>query len=161
MVINGERRDSIVQPPDEEREERSLAEPESTTWPNGDRLISSEEKDGAKDQEPEGSTWPNGEQNDVKERKGDVSPDIPPLQRARSEGYVISGTYVEALYPSLRDIEAARITREAVLTSGVQFENIDYIAALRYLYLVGGKDHLCSIGLKNLVPNGWAKDQIS
>ena len=70
---------------------------------------------------------------------------------------MISGTDVESLYPSLRDIEAARITREAVLTSGVQFENIDYIAALRYLYLVGGKDHLCSIGLKNLVPKWLGK----
>ena len=41
VVINGERNNSIMQPPDEEREERSLAEPESTTWPNGDLIESS------------------------------------------------------------------------------------------------------------------------
>ena len=54
----------------------------------------------------------------------------------------MSGTDVEALFPSLRDIESARVVREAVMKSNVSIETFDCEAALKYLYIVGGPAHL-------------------
>ena len=65
---------------------------------------------------------------------------------------VISGTDVEALFPSLRDIESARIVREAVVKSKADISNFDCNAALKYLFIVGGPAHLRECGLSNVAP---------
>ena len=65
---------------------------------------------------------------------------------------MISGTDVEALFPSLRDVESARIVREAVIKSEADIENFDCNAALKYLYIVGGPAHLKEIGLGKISP---------
>ena len=39
---------------------------------------------------------------------------------------VITGAGVEGLYPSLSDIEVAQICFEAIMNSGIKFENIDF-----------------------------------
>ena len=62
------------------------------------------------------------------------------------------GTDVEALFPSLTDIEAARITREAVMRSRAEFKNTDIELALRYLVITGGQSHLRESGLGKLMP---------
>ena len=61
--------------------------------------------------------------------------------------YSIIGTDVKALFPSLKDVECARIARQAVMESDVHFENIDYIRAIRYLKIVGGIDYMKEVGL--------------
>ena len=52
--------------------------------------------------------------------------------KSDSNNIAIVGTYVESLFPSLRDIEVARIARQAVEGSGVEFGYIDYDCALKY-----------------------------
>ena len=62
------------------------------------------------------------------------------------------GTDVEALFPSLTDIEAARITRDAVMRFRAEFKNVDIELALRYLVITGGQSHLRESGLGKLMP---------
>ena len=64
----------------------------------------------------------------------------PPLQMERTSGLSVVGTDVEALFPSLPDIESAKVVRCAVKESNIIFNNVDYNRALVYLRLVGGKD---------------------
>ena len=78
--------------------------------------------------------------------------DIPPMQASRKERYTIVGNDVEALYPSLLDIESARITRQAVLMADLQIDNFDYELGLKYLLVTGGKSHLEEIGLGKVAP---------
>ena len=47
---------------------------------------------------------------------------------------------MKALFLSLRDIESARIARQAIMESGMMFQNVDYKKALRYLQVTGGKE---------------------
>ena len=68
------------------------------------------------------------------------------------EDYTIVGNDVEALFPSLTDIDSARIAREAVVNSDLKFENVDVSAALKYLKLCGGEDHVREIGLGKVAP---------
>ena len=70
---------------------------------------------------------PTSERNNVK------------LQCERMDGYTIVGNDVEALFPSLLDVESARITREAVMASELEIENMDFETALKYLVVAGGK----------------------
>ena len=79
-------------------------------------------------------------------------PEIPPMQSNSLSNYAVVGTDVEALFPSLMDIEAARITREAVMRSNTEFKNVDLELALRYLVVTGGQSHLRESGLSRLVP---------
>ena len=76
----------------------------------------------------------------------------PLLQKPGKEAYVIAGADVEALFPSLADVESARIAAEAVMESPATFENVDYRMALRYLFIVGGKSHLNEYGLGRFSP---------
>ena len=57
----------------------------------------------------------------LKERKTE----LPPLQSSDPSEYTIVGNDVKALFPSLTDIEVARITREAIEDSDLRFENVD------------------------------------
>ena len=66
---------------------------------------------------------------------------------------VISGTDVEALFPSLRDVESAKVVREAVLKSDIRIENFDWKTAIKYLYIVGGPTHVKECGLERIAPS--------
>ena len=83
-----------------------------------------------------------------KNNKTDLK-DAPPVQE---EGFVVVGSDVEKLFPSLRPLDAARLTRLAVLQSDVKIDNIDPIMGLRYLYIVGGKELIERSGLIRLCP---------
>ena len=70
------------------------------------------------------------------------------------------GTDVKALFPSLKDVECARMVRYAMLESSIKFENVDYTKALRYLRIVGGKDYMVDNGMGGIMPvwrgkKGW------
>jgi len=67
------------------------------------------------------------------------------------------GTDVKALFPSLKEVECSRMTRCAILKSGLKFENVNYRKALRYLKIVGGNDQMEGIGLKRLSPKWRGK----
>ena len=82
---------------------------------------------------------------------------VPPLQSSDPQKYTIVGNDVEALYPSLKDIESARVAREAVKTSGLIFANIDVVSALKYLRVTGGDDHIRDIGLAEIAPRWLGK----
>ena len=69
-----------------------------------------------------------------------------------NESLAVVGTDVEALFPSLRDVEAAKIARQAVEESGTQFENINFDLAMKYLYVTGGASHIKEIGLEKVCP---------
>ena len=70
----------------------------------------------------------------------------------------IVGADVKSLYPSLKNVEIARLARHAILESKISFENIDYKRALRYLYIVGGKDLLAKRNLSRISPK-WLGDR--
>ena len=71
----------------------------------------------------------------------------------------IVGADVVSLFPSLRNIETARLTRHAILDSKVDFCNVDYHKALRYISIVGGKDLLVKSGLGRLAPKWLGERQ--
>ena len=83
---------------------------------------------------------------------------IPPIQKERGEKYVICGTDVEALFPSLEDIECARMVKQAVMNSKIEFDNIDYKMALKYLKICGGEDYMRQVGLGNVTPKWKGKN---
>ena len=68
------------------------------------------------------------------------------------EGLSIVGADVRSLFPSLQNVEAARLTRLAVLKSKVQFNDIDYHKALRYISIVGGNELIDRAGLWRVRP---------
>ena len=52
------------------------------------------------------------------------------------------------------------MVRYAVMESQIMFDNVDYIKALRYLRIVGGKDYMVENGMKMISPvwkgkKGW------
>ena len=81
------------------------------------------------------------------------------MQSASRGEYTVVGNDVEALFPSLKDLESARIAREAVEQSDMVFENVDYSAALQYLRIVGGDDHINEIGFKRVAPRWLGQRQ--
>ena len=64
------------------------------------------------------------------------------MQKSGLKNTCFIGADVMSLFPSLKAVEAARLARFAVLESNVKFENIDYLMALRYLSIIGGKEML-------------------
>ena len=66
---------------------------------------------------------------------------------------------MEALFPSLLDVESARIAREAVMLSNLKVENMDYEMALKYLIVAGGRSHVEDIGLYKVAPKWLGKRQ--
>ena len=56
------------------------------------------------------------------------------------------------MFPALRGVETARLTRGAIMDSDVKFENWDLKLALRYLFVVGGLELLMKAGLSRLCP---------
>ena len=82
------------------------------------------------------------------------------IQKSGPENLCISGADVVSLFPSLKNIEAGRLARHAILNSNVKFDNINYLMALRYINLVGGRELLSKAGLGHLAPtwNGKRED---
>ena len=70
----------------------------------------------------------------------------------------ILGSDVVSLFPSLKGMETARLARHAVLNSTIEFGNVDYLMALRYLTIVGGTDLLHKAGIGRLTPV-WLGDR--
>ena len=54
-------------------------------------------------------------------------------------------------------METSRLARLAVLNSSVEFENVDCIKALRYMYIIGGNELISSRGLGRLAPKWKGK----
>ena len=79
-------------------------------------------------------------------------------RKQRQSGISIVGSDVVSLFPSLRNIETARMARHAVIGSSVKFENVDMKKALRYLYIVGGSELVNKAGLKRHCPT-WLGDR--
>lgn len=70
----------------------------------------------------------------------------------QKEGLVLVGNDVEALFPSIKDVEGARMVRCAIEKGELNIENVNYDLALRYLRVTGGKGFLHSAGLGRLEP---------
>ena len=66
----------------------------------------------------------------------DESVEVSPKQK--ESGVAIIGADVCSLFPSMRSVDTARLVKKAVLESSVNFGDIDYNIALRYISLVGG-----------------------
>ena len=88
-----------------------------------------------------------------------LNPIHPPLQKPRSDGCCVIGTEVESLFPSLADLESAKMVRLAVKKSNMDFQNVDYKLALRYLRIVCGVDYLKEVGLGHVSPTWRGKRQ--
>ena len=65
----------------------------------------------------------------------------PALYKQRDENVSIVGTDVEALFPSIPDIESSKVVRCAILESEIDTNNVDCHKALLHLRLVGGQDY--------------------
>ena len=72
-------------------------------------------------------------------------------------GFVIVGSDVEKLYPSLQTLEAARIARMAIMESVIDINGVDLLKALRYIYIVGGNELIDRAGLSKLKPRWLGK----
>ena len=77
--------------------------------------------------------------------------------KIQGKGFVIVGSDVEKLYPSLRPLEGTRLTRMAVIESNIDIIDIDHRKALRYLYVAGGMEFLERSGLTNWAPKWLGK----
>ena len=75
----------------------------------------------------------------------------------KDTGPVLVGNDVEALFPSIKDVEGARMVRCALEKSDIIIEGFDHLTALQYLRLVGGKGYLKSVGLGRLEPRWRGK----
>ena len=64
------------------------------------------------------------------------STEHPPLQ---GDGMVLIENDVESLFPSIMDVEAARMAQIALERSELDFDGFDIHMALRYLRVVGGR----------------------
>ena len=72
-------------------------------------------------------------------------------------GFVIVGSDVEKLYPSLCPLEAARMSRIAILESKIEIKDINLLRAIRYLFVVGGIELFERAGIIRLVPKWLGK----
>ena len=75
----------------------------------------------------------------------------------QEQGFVIVGSDVEKLYPSLKPLEAARLTRLAAEESDIDITDVDLYKALRYIYIVGGVELIDRAGLTRLTPKWLGK----
>ena len=78
-------------------------------------------------------------------------------RKQKPSGLAIIGADVTSLFPSLRNVETARLARLAVLNSSVEFENVDCRKALRYMHIIGGNELISSRGLGRLAPKWKGK----
>ena len=79
------------------------------------------------------------------------------VQKPGLENVCFIGQDVKSLFPSLKCIETARLTRYAVLNSDINVENFDHKMALRYIFIVGGRQLINKSGLSRLCPTWKGK----
>ena len=60
------------------------------------------------------------------------------MQMSKEHCLTIAGIDVEALFPSLEDVEVARKARQAVEEAETEFHNVNYDLAMKYLLVTGG-----------------------
>ena len=82
--------------------------------------------------------------------------DIPPVQEA---GFVMVGSDVEKLFPSLKPLEAARLTRMAVLETDISINNFDPYIGMRYIFIMGGREFVERSGLSKYCPT-WLGERV-
>ena len=70
----------------------------------------------------------------------------------KAENMVIAGADVEALYPSLEDVQVAEIVFKAVLESKVEFEGVDYQEGARYIALNSSEQECRTGPLRRVLP---------
>ena len=70
---------------------------------------------------------------------------------------VVTGADVEGLYPSLSDIEVAIIVYEAVMNSGIRFENINYHMAGKYVAMHMTEEEQIRSPLARILPRREAR----
>ena len=73
-------------------------------------------------------------------------------QKTGLDNVCFIGHDVKSLFPSLKSVESARLVRHGVLSSEVDVENFDHKMALRYIYIVGGRELINKAGLSRLCP---------
>ena len=85
------------------------------------------------------------------------------VQKEVLENVCFIGHDVKSLFPSLTSVETARLTRHAILNSNVDVESFDHKMALRYIYIVGGRQLINKAGLSrfSLTWLGKREDLIS
>ena len=76
----------------------------------------------------------------------------------KSSGLAVVGSDVVSLFPSLKNIESARLARKAILESEVDVGSFDHLKALRYIFVVGGRELLSKRGLTQVSPK-WTGDR--
>jgi len=81
-----------------------------------------------------------------------------PIQKSGIENLCIVGSDVASLFPSIKNVEAGRFVRHSVINSKIEFKNFNYLMALRYLTIIGGKDLLQRVGVGRLEPR-WLGDR--
>ena len=84
-------------------------------------------------------------------------PKVPNPEKRQEPGFVLVGSDVEKLYPSLRPLEAARLTRKAILESDIDITGVNLKKALRYIYIIGGVELIDRTGLNRLKPKWLGK----
>ena len=89
---------------------------------------------------------------------GKRSPGPKVVQKEGLDNLCFIGHDVKSLFPSLKCIESARLTRHAVMNSDINVENFDHEMALRYMYIVGGRQLINKCGLSRLCPV-WLGDR--
>ena len=72
-------------------------------------------------------------------------------------GFVVVGSDVEKLYPSLCPLEAAGMARITIIESMVDIKNVDLLKALRYIRVVGGMSLIERAGLTRIAPKWKGK----
>ena len=72
--------------------------------------------------------------------------------QSRDKKMLIVGSDVEALYPSLEDIEVAEIIYKAVLESSVEFDSIDYREAVKYISMNWSAQRCAMSDLRRVLP---------
>ena len=80
------------------------------------------------------------------------------MQKQKLSDVCFVGHDVKSLFPSLKNAESARLTRYAVLQSNVDVENFDHKMALRYIFIVGGRDLISKAKLSRHMPK-WLGDR--
>ena len=74
------------------------------------------------------------------------------MQKQREVSWSIIGTDVESLFLSLSDVECAKIVRNAILNTKMEFNSVDFKKALVYLRIVGGTGYLVNTKIKRWIP---------
>ena len=70
----------------------------------------------------------------------------------KTEKMVTVGSDVEALYPSLDDMEVANIVYKAIMDSEIEFDSVDYLEGARYIAINWTAAQCKSSELRRVLP---------